>query len=82
MSRLYDVYIEAPERFQPAPPEQAKQHTPLAEPLVYQGEFTGAVYLQRLREPYEPIVLGYTLAEVEDIRDRLTAFLDGAWRGL
>lgn len=78
MSRLYDVMLDAPLKYQPKPAvAPSRPH-----PMVYQGEFTGTVYLQFLGDPASCIVIGKDLLDVEHLRDRLDAFLQGAWRDL
>jgi len=50
------------------------------EPRIYRGEFSGQIYIQFPWPKYEPVEIGPDLRMVEDLRDRLTAFLDGEWR--
>lgn len=45
-------------------------------PKVYRGAASRQVYVQRLQYPYEPALIG-DARDVEDLRDRLTAFLEG-----
>lgn len=52
------------------------------EPMVYRGEMTGTIYLQYPEYPYTSIEIGKSLRDAEQLRDKLTAFLDGAWREL
>lgn len=49
-------------------------------PKVYQGAVSAGYYVQWLKYPYEPELIGYDLRDVEELRDRLTLFLEGAWR--
>jgi hypothetical protein len=64
MSRLYDALSTEAEGY----------------PKVYRGAATRNIYVQHLRYPFEPALIGDNLRDVEELRDRLTAFLEGAWR--
>ena len=63
MSRLYDACAAETDPY----------------PKVYQGAASGAYFVQQLKWPYKPELIGWNLSEVEELRDRLTVFLEGAW---
>ena len=63
MSRLFEVY----------------QDRMLAQPpMVYRGEFTGNIWVQFPWPSHQPLALP-DLRSVENLRDKLTAFLEAAY---
>lgn len=64
MSRLYEAF-------------QERRIT--APPYVYRGEFSGDVYLQWPWPDLEPVCIGKDMRAVEELRDKLTLFLEGSW---
>lgn len=46
-------------------------------PRVYRGELSRSIFVQQLRHPYAPLDIGNDIRAAEDLRDALTAFLEG-----
>lgn len=81
MSRLYEALAERrpAEQDGSAAPDVYVFKRRRRQPMVYRGEMTGCIYLQHLEYPFEPVLIGNTLRDVEELRDTLNAFLDGVW---